>query len=258
MSSAIHGWSHRPPALLAREPGRVGRLAGAARRAGFAARARWLLPVAALLPVGGVFADVAWFFSKMAVVTLGGACAVRAYVAQEAVEHYRWLSAEQMLTGLGSAETTPGPLILVLRFVGFLAGHSAAGGGFWGGAAGAALTLLVTFAPCFAWIFLGAPFVERLHDQPRLKGALAGVTAAVVGVIGNLALWFGLRVLFGALREVRAGPLAVDVTVPSSLDPAALALAALAAFCLFRSRLGVVTTLGVAAVAGLGARLAAG
>ncbi|WP_343893588.1 chromate transporter, partial [Craurococcus roseus] len=245
-------------ALLAREPGRIARLAGAARRAGFAALALWLLPVLALLPVGGVFADVAWFFSKMAVFTFGGAYAVLAYVAQEAVEGYRWLSAEQMLTGLGLAETTPGPLILVLQFVGFLAGHQAAGAGFWGGAAGALLTLWVTFAPCFAWIFLGAPFVERLHDQPRLKGALAGVTAAVVGVIANLALWFGLRVLFGALREVRAGPLAVDVPVASSLDPTAVFLAALAAFCLFRLRLGVVATLAVAAVAGLGVKLATG
>src|SRR5215218_2636738 len=140
-----------------------------------------------------------------------------------------------MLAGLGLAETTPGPLILVLQFVGFLAGHSAAGGGFRGGAAGAALTLWVTFAPCFAWIFLGAPFVERLHDQPRLKGALAGVTAAVVGVIANLALWLGLRVLFGEMRQVGAGPLLLDAPVPASLDPVALFLAALTAFCLFRA-----------------------
>ena len=243
-------------ALLAREPGRITRLAGAARRAGFAALALWLLPVLALLPAGGVFADVAWFFSKMAVVTFGGAYAVLAYVAQEAVEHYRWLSAEQMLTGLGLAETTPGPLILVLQFVGFLAGHAAHG--VWGGVAGSALTIWVTFAPCFTFIFLGAPFVERLHNEARLKGALAGVTAAVVGVIANLALWFGLRVLFGELREVRAGPLALEVPVPASLDPAALFLAALAAFCLFRLRLGVVATLGIAALAGLAVRLAVG
>ena len=245
-------------ALLAREPDRIARLAGAARWAGLAALALWLLPVALLLPVGGVFADVAWFFSKMAVVTFGGAYAVLAYVAQEAVEHYRWLSADQMLTGLGLAETTPGPLILVLQFVGFLAGHAAAGGGFWGGAAGALLTLWVTFAPCFAFIFLGAPFVERLHDQPRLKGALAGVTAAVVGVIANLALWFGLRVLFGEVRAVRAGPLVLDLPAPASLDPAALFLAGLAAFCLFRARLGVVRTLGATALAGLAIRLATG
>src|ERR687894_1705869 len=123
-----------------------------------------------------------------------------------------------MLAGLGLAETTPGPLILVLQFVGFLAGHGAAGGGFWGGLAGSALTLWVTFAPCFAFIFLGAPFVERLHDQPRLQGALAGVTAAVVGVVANLALWFGLRVLFGEVRAVGLGPLALDLPVPATLD----------------------------------------
>jgi chromate transporter len=161
-----------------------------------------------------------------------------------------------MLAGLGLAETTPGPLILVLEFVGTLAGHR--WGGVGGGVLGALLTLWVTFAPCFAWIFLGAPFVERLHDQPRLKGALAGVTASVVGVIANLALWFGLRVLFGEVRRAGAGPLALDAPVPSSLDPAALFLAALAAFCLFRARLGVVATLGVAALAGLLVRLAAG
>jgi chromate transporter len=244
-------------ALLAREPGRIARLAGAARRAGWAAVALWLLPVVLLLPAGGVFADVAWFFSKMAVVTFGGAYAVLAYVAQEAVERYRWLSADEMLTGLGLAETTPGPLILVLQFVGYLAGHAAAG--VLGGVAGALLTVWVTFAPCFAFIFLGAPFVERLHDQPRLKGALAGVTAAVVGVIANLALWFGLRVLFSEVRQVGAGPLlALDVPVPASLDPAALALTALAAFCLFRARLGVVATLGLAALAGLAARAVTG
>jgi chromate transporter len=251
-----------PPALLdtllAREPGRVARLANPARRAGFAALALWLLPVVLLLPTGGVFADVAWFFSKMAVVTFGGAYAVLAYVAQEAVEHYGWLSAEQMLAGLGLAETTPGPLILVLQFVGYLAGHAAAGGGFWGGAAGAALTVWVTFAPCFAWIFLGAPFVERLHDQKRLKGALAGVTAAVVGVIANLALWFGLRVLFGEVREWSAGPLLLDAPVPASLDPTALLLATLAALCLFRARWGVVATLGATALAGLAVGLASG
>jgi chromate transporter len=182
----------------------------------------------------------------MAVVTFGGAYAVLAYVAQEAVESYRWLTAGQMLAGLGLAETTPGPLILVLQFVGYLAGH--AQHGIAGGIAGSMLTLWVTFAPCFAWIFLGAPYVERLHDAPRLKGALAGVTAAVVGVIANLALWFGLRVLFA---EVRPGPLGIEWPVPASLDPLAAALAALAALCLFRLKLGVVKTLGAAALAGL-------
>lgn len=243
-------------ALLAREPERIQRLSAAARRAGLVALVLWVWPVALLLPAGGEagspWADIAWFFSKMAVVTFGGAYAVLAYVAQEAVEHYRWLTAGQMLAGLGLAETTPGPLILVLQFVGYLAGHAHAG--FWGGVLGSGLTLWVTFAPCFAWIFLGAPHVERMHDQPRLKGALAGVTAAVVGVIANLALWFGLRVLFGEVRSVQAGPLSLDLPVPATLDLQAAILALLAAVCLFRLKLGVVRTLGVAALAGLGLR----
>lgn len=243
-------------ALLAREPERIQRLSAAARRAGLVALVLWVWPVALLLPAGGEsgapWADIAWFFSKMAVVTFGGAYAVLAYVAQEAVEHYRWLTAGQMLAGLGLAETTPGPLILVLQFVGYLAGHAHAG--LWGGVLGSGLTLWVTFAPCFAWIFLGAPYVERMHDQPRLKGALAGVTAAVVGVIANLALWFGLRVLFGEVRSVQAGPLSFDLPVPATLDVQAVILALLAAVCLFRLRLGVVRTLGVAALAGLGLR----
>ncbi|GGG18077.1 chromate transporter [Caldovatus sediminis] len=248
-----------PPALLdaalAADPGRIARMGAAARRAGFAALALWLAPVALLMGAGaGVFADIAWFFSKMAVVTVGGAYAVLAYVAQEAVERYGWLDAGQMLAGLGLAETTPGPLILVLQFVGFLAAFRE--WGLWGGVLGAAVTLWATFVPCFAWIFLGAPAVERLHAHRALTGALAAVTAAVVGVILNLALWFGLRVLFGEVRPLAIGPLALDLPVPASLDPAALALAALAAACLFRWRLGLVRTLGVAALAGLVLRLA--
>jgi chromate transporter len=248
-----------PPALLdaalAADPGRIARMGAAARRAGFAALALWLAPVALLIGAGaGVFADIAWFFSKMAVVTFGGAYAVLAYVAQEAVQGYRWLDAGQMLAGLGLAETTPGPLILVLQFVGFLAAFGE--WGLWGGVVGAVVTLWATFAPCFAWIFLGAPSVERLHAHRALTGALAAVTAAVVGVILNLALWFGLRVLFGEVRPLAIGPLALDLPVPASLDPAALALAALAAACLFRWRLGLVRTLGVAALAGLVLRLA--
>ncbi|MCB4822464.1 chromate efflux transporter [Roseicella aerolata] len=242
-------------AMLAAEPDRITRLTGAARRAGLVALVLWLWP-AAMLMGSGVWGDIAWFFSKMAVVTFGGAYAVLAYVAQEAVEHYRWLTAGQMLAGLGLAETTPGPLILVLQFVGYLAGH--AEGGFWGGALGSLLTLWVTFTPCFAWIFLGAPYVERLHDAPRLKGALAAVTAAVVGVIANLAVWFGLRVLFSTVREVPVGPVALELPVLTSLDPLAALLAMLAAVCLFRMKLGVVTTLAVAALAGLVLRTASG
>ncbi len=241
-----------PPALLdaalAADPDRIARMAPAARRAGLIAVAMWVWPVA-LLFGAGVYGDVAWFFSKMAVVTFGGAYAVLAYVAQEAVEHYRWLSAPEMLAGLGLAETTPGPLILVLQFVGFLAGYRA--DGILGGAAASVLTLWVTFAPCFAFIFLGAPFVERMHDQPRLKGALAGVTAAVVGVIANLALWFGLRVIFAQVERVPFGPAAIDVPVWSTLQPTALALAVLAAALLFGAKLGLARTLAISAAAGL-------
>jgi chromate transporter len=248
-----------PPALLdavlAAEPGRVERMTATARRAGLAAVALWVWPVVLLLG-SGTYGDIAWFFSKMAVVTFGGAYAVLAYVAQEAVEGYRWLSAPDMLAGLGLAETTPGPLILVLQFVGFLAAYRV--DGVVGGAAGALLTVWVTFAPCFAFIFLGAPFVERLHEEPRLKGALAGVTAAVVGVIANLALWFGLRVVFARVEPVALGPLTLDLPDPLSLVPTALALTALAAACIFALKLGVVRTLAVTAAAGFVARTVLG
>jgi chromate transporter len=264
--SAFKGGSHGeakdgPPAVLdavlAADPGRPARLAANAWRAGLAAVALWLFPVAVLVAAsGGVFADVAWFFSKMAVVTVGGAYAVLAYVAQEAVQGYGWLTPDQMLVGLGLAETTPGPLILVLQFVGFLAGYGQ-GGLFWGILA-SVLTVWVTFAPCFAFIFLGAPYVERLHSNRELTSALAAVTAAVVGVIANLALWFGLRVLFAEVRRWEAGFVALDMPVPGSLDPLALALAALAAVCLFSFKLGLLRTLGITAAAGLVAKLALG
>ncbi len=241
-----------PPALLdaalAAEPDRIARMAPAARRAGLVAIALWLWPVV-LLMGAGVWGDIAWFFSKMAVVTFGGAYAVLAYVAQEAVEHYRWLTAPEMLAGLGLAETTPGPLILVLQFVGFLAGYRDSG--ILGGVGATGLTLLVTFAPCFAWIFLGAPFVERLHDAPRLKGALAGVTAAVVGVIANLALWFGLRVVFAEVRRVPLGPASIDVPVLATLQPTALALTLLAGVLLLWLKWGLARVLAVSAAAGL-------
>ena len=231
-------------AHLAANPGHIAGLTAAARRAGLIALALWAWPVALLAPIGGVYFDVAWFFSKMSVVTFGGAYAVLAYVAQEAVEHYRWLSAPDMLAGLGLAETTPGPLILVLQFVGFLAGFRE--GGVLGGMGASILTLWVTFLPCFAWIFLGAPYVERLHDAARLKGALSAVTAAVVGVMANLALWFSLRVIFA---EVVPGPLGFDVPVLASIQPLAIALALLAAACIFWWKLGVLRTLGLTAAA---------
>ncbi len=252
-SSAAHGADAADtPALidavLAADPGRPGRLAAGARRAGLVALVAWLTPVAVLGAVGGRYSEIALFFSKMAVVTLGGAYAVLAYVAQDAVQ-YGWLSPADMLAGLGLAETTPGPLILVLQFVGFLAGFRAPGAltGLWGGLAGSVLTLWVTFVPCFAFVFLGAPLIERLQQNRALAGALAAVTAAVVGVIGNLSVWFGLRVLFQSTVPV----MGVELPVLSSLDPAALAIAALSALCVFRWRLGVLRTLALAAVAGV-------
>ena len=162
-----------------------------------------------------------------------------------------WLDAGQMLDGLGLAETTPGPLILVTEFVGFLAGFSA--GGVALGLATAAMTLWVTFVPCFLWIFAGAPWLDALARVPRLAGALAGITAAVVGVIAHLSLWFALHALFGTVDERRAGPLRLWVPEPASLDPLAAALAALALALVFAARRSVPTTLGITALAGLGA-----
>ena len=262
-----HGQAkHDRPALidavLEGDPGRPARLATAARRAGVVALALWLLPVVLLVGLagGGTFADIGWFFSKMAVVTIGGAYAVLAYVAQDAVEVYHWLAPQEMLAGLGLAETTPGPLILVLQFVGFLAGYRATGAvtGVTGGILGAVLTLWVTFAPCFTFVFLGAPFIERLQSNTSLSGALAAITASVVGVVGNLAVWFALQVLFRDHFPLRAGPLAVDVPVLASIDLAAMALAVLAGVCLFRLKRGVLQTLGITACAGLILHLAMG
>ena len=233
------------------------RHAASARIAGLVALACWVLPVAILLPVGGAFADIAWFFSRLAVVTFGGAYAVLAYAAQEAVERYHWLSAPEMLTGLGLAETTPGPLILVLQFVGFLAGVRAPGviSGLWGGVAASVLTLWVTFAPCFTFVFLGAPLIERLGEQRRLGAALSAVTAAVVGVIGNLAVWFALHTLFSASAPLRFGVFGFDAPVLASVDPVALALAVLAGALLLWLRRGVFATLAVCAGASVALHL---
>lgn len=243
--------------LVREDPARVGRLALSARRAGLASLVVWAMPVVILLPIGGLYADIVWFFSKMAVVTFGGAYAVLAYVAQEAVQGYQWLSPSDMLTGLGLAETTPGPLILVLQFVGFLAGYRAEAGltGMAGGMAGAVLTLWVTFAPCFAFVFLGAPLAEKLLDHRLFSGALAAITASIVGVIANLALWFAMHVFFKDVQTLVAGAHRYEIPVLSSFDPTALLIAALAAFSLFYARLGVGQTLALAVVAGIFTRL---
>lgn len=231
-----------------------------ALRAGATAIALWLLPVAALLLLApdSVFADIATYFSRLAVLTFGGAYAVLAWVAQEAVGTYGWLKPGEMIDGLGMAETTPGPLIMVLQFVGFMASWRGAG---WStpllaGTLGGLLATWVTFAPCFAWIFLGAPFMEGLRRNAALSAALTAVTAAVVGVILNLALWFAIHVLWTATTRVDAGPLGMELPVLSSLDWAAAALSALALFAAFRLKLGTATLLGGAATAGLALHLA--
>ena len=195
------------------------------------------------------------FFSLMSVVTFGGAYAVLAYVAQQAVEGFGWLNPGEMIDGLALAETTPGPLVLVLSYVGFLAAFRAPMGldPLLAGVLGAALTTWVTFVPCFLWIFLGAPYVEQLRGNKALSGALAAITAAVVGVILNLALWFGLHVVFREVGTLRVGPLALAVPDWSSLDLPALALSAIAAVALFRLRLGVLPVLAIAAALGLAA-----
>lgn len=248
-------------AVLAADPGRPARLAAGARKAGLAALVLWLAPVLALVVLaGGTYADIALFFSKMAVVTVGGAYAVLAYVAQDAVQAYHWLEPEEMLAGLGLAETTPGPLILVLQFVGFLAGFRASSGpsGVPGGILASVLTLWTTFAPCFAFVFLGAPLIERLQGHRALSGALAAITASVVGVIANLAVWFASQVLFAQHVAFSAGPVRFDLPVPGSINLGGLILAVVSGIALFRFKLGVMPVLGIAAVLGLAWRLALG
>lgn len=193
------------------------------------------------------------FFSQLAVVTFGGAYAVLAYVAQEAVSGFGWLTAGEMADGLGLAETTPGPLILVTQFTGFLAAFRAPEpfSPLVAGLLGAGLTTWVTFAPCFLWIFTFAPWIERLEHAVKLKGGLAALTAAVVGVIANLALWFAGHVLFGRFDSGAPADLPFSLPVWESFDPAAALLAALSAVLLFGLKWSVVRVLAVAALGGL-------
>jgi chromate transporter len=216
----------------------------------------WLGPVIAIAAANGTesaFAQIAIFFSKMAVVTFGGAYAVLAYVAQEAVEHYHWLRPGEMLDGLGMAETTPGPLIMVLQFVGFMAAYREPGAlpPMLAGTLGGILTTWVTFVPCFLWIFLGAPYIEALRGNRGLAGALSAITAAVVGVILNLAIWFFLHTLFGELREAHFLGARVDLPVPASLNIPSLVLTVGAIVALFRFHAGMVATLGGCAALGI-------
>ncbi len=218
--------------------------------------ALWLVPVAAIaLALGSesVFSEIAVFFSKMAVVTFGGAYAVLAYVAQRAVETYHWLTPGEMLDGLGMAETTPGPLIMVLQFVGFMAAFRSPGElpPLLAGALGGLLATWVTFAPCFLWIFLGAPYIEKIRQNRALSGALAAITAAVVGVILNLATWFGVHAVFRKTVAVNGYGLSFDAPVLSSVDFWSLALSLAAASAIFQFRIGMLQTLAGSCLAGM-------
>lgn len=215
----------------------------------------WLAPVAALLIVvpDSVYTEIATFFSKMAVVTFGGAYAVLAYVAQEAVENYGWLRPGEMLDGLGMAETTPGPLIMVTQFVGFMGAARNAGGldPILAGTLAAILTTWVTFAPCFLWIFLGAPFAERMRGNVALASAMTAITAAVVGVVLNLGVWFALHTIFEEVLELGATPLRFDVPALSSVSWPALLLTLAAMVAIFRFRAGALTVIAGCGVGGL-------
>ncbi len=220
----------------------------------------WITPLAAVIALlgrGHVISELGLFFSKLAVVTFGGAYAVLAYMGQDVVVRYGWLDAGQMMDGLGLAETTPGPLILVTEFVGYLAAYQHGGGSPWlAGLLGALVALWATFTPCFLWIFAGAPYIEWINTQPRLKGALTAITAAVVGVILNLTLWFALHVFFGKVEQISAGPLNLWSPVMATLDWRVVVLAASCGFLLLRRQWSIPWVLATASVLALGMRFA--
>jgi chromate transporter len=223
----------------------------------------WWVPVLALVGIFGathVLVAEAIFFSKTAVVTFGGAYAVLAYIAQQAVDAYGWLQPPEMLDGLGMAETTPGPLIQVVQFVGFMGAYRQPGAlpPLTAAVLGAMVTTWVTFVPCFLWILAGAPWVEELRGRRGIAAALAAITAAVVGVILNLSLWFATHTIFGATRTVDRGPLHLEVPVLASLDVAAAGITVLAFILVFAMRRGILTTIAACAVAGMIVRLLQG
>ena len=211
----------------------------------------WWLPVliVSLFAEPQILTQIALFFSKLAVVTFGGAYAVLAYMGQDVVSQFGWLKPGEMVDGLGLAETTPGPLILVTEFVGFIAAFRE--GGFWLGLAGAALTLWVTFIPCFLWIFAGAPYIDWISAQPRLAGALQAITAAVVGVILNLSVWFGLHVLFENVKMERFGILTLWIPELTSIDWRVLILSLLCGVLLLKFHWNIVWVLFASALSGL-------
>jgi chromate transporter len=241
---------------------RAGSRHGALAAAGICLVLWFLPPLAFAARLGGdhVLVESSLFFSKAAVVTFGGAYAVLAYVGQQAVERYGWLEPGEMLDGLGMAETTPGPLIMVVQFVGFMAAfrNPAPFSPFEAALIGALLTTWVTFVPCFLWIFLGAPWVESLRGHRGLSGALSAITAAVAGVIMNLAVWFALHVLFTRVDAVD-GPLRARLLFPelASLDAAGSVIAIASFVMLLRFRVNMLATLGAAAAGGILWKMAA-
>ncbi len=252
----VEGYSDADSALGEGIPEHAQRRGWAALRLPLLLAVLWILPTIILLAWLGPdnrFTAISAYFSRMAVLTFGGAYAVLAWVGQAAVDGFHWLSATEMLDGLGLAETTPGPLIMVTQYVGFLAAYREPGAlsPLAAGVLGGVLTTWVTFTPCFMWIFAGAPYVERLRANKALASALSAITAAVVGVILNLALWFALHFLFSVQQDIKAGPFNMAVPVISSIDWVALALSAAAMASLFFYKISPIKTLAGCALAGM-------
>jgi chromate transporter len=267
LALALGAWAGaRRPNLLAVQPASSAAREGprpwaASVKAVALGLAAWLAPMLAVLVFLGthhVLWDVGLFFSKLAVVTFGGAYAVLAYMAQQAVSGFGWLNAREMADGLGLAETTPGPLIMVTQFVGYLAGFRAPApfNPLIAGALAATLTTWVTFVPCFLWMFAFAPWMDRLQRAPALRGGLAAVTAVVVGVIANLALWFALHVLFARVGLIATGPVRLQWPDWTSFDWRAALIAIVAFVLVFRFKRGIITTLAVTSTLGLALGLA--
>jgi chromate transporter len=210
----------------------------------------WLMPLlllTLLVGSGNIILELGWFFSKLALVTFGGAYAVLAYMAQDVVVAHQWLTSGQMMDGLGLAETTPGPLILVTEFVGYLAAYQSQNSWILG-LAGAFIALWCTFVPCLMWIFTGAPYIEWINNQPKLKGALTAIMAAVVGVILNLSIWFALHVFFQQVSPLKYGLLTLWLPQLSSLDASPVILALLSAWLLLKLRWKIPKVLATAAL----------
>jgi len=212
--------------------------------------ALWLLPLFAVAYFSDqqILIEIGKFFSKLAVVTFGGAYAVLAYMGQDVVNHWGWLTPEEMMDGFGLAETTPGPLILVTEFVGFLAGYKEAG--LWVGIVAALVTLWTTFIPCFLWIFAGAPYIEWIGAQPKLKSALQAISAAVVGVILNLSVWFALHVMFKEVKLNHIGPIKLWVPELATVDWRVIGLTALCVILILKLKWGIVRVLTISSLLG--------